>query len=337
MARRPAVEHGPDMDVSDEAFPSSHGPMPRDPWNAADMDDHGGRSGRGGPQRWRGSGGRWWIWVGRAVLWALILVILVNGIRAPFERFTESDSPASATPSAGEKDRFPVSAASAYALQFGNVYFNYDQKTAADREKALRSFIPEETDTQFGWNRVGNLQMQSVQVAAVEARDSNNAVVTLLARSQDKWFQLAVPVYAKGTALLISGRPALLPPPTRANLPQLGERDRDSGLEGELGTALGGFFTAYARSDQAALTRFSDQASITGLGNTVTFARLNEVVAPRGGPDQRTVTARVTWQIPPPDGRGTTGELEQTYELTVVKKDGKWYVRDIRGATRPTG
>ena len=41
-------------------------------------------------RHWSGSGGRWWVWVGRLILWAFILVVIVNGIRAPFQRFSSS-------------------------------------------------------------------------------------------------------------------------------------------------------------------------------------------------------------------------------------------------------
>src|SRR5690606_17852363 len=39
---------------------------------------------RGGTRRPRaGAGGRWWVWVGRAVLWAFIIVVLFNGLWLP--------------------------------------------------------------------------------------------------------------------------------------------------------------------------------------------------------------------------------------------------------------
>src|SRR3954469_14113213 len=66
---------------------------PADPWDAPEEKRRRGSNGRRGPGGgggrgdrggWGGSGGRWWIYVGRAILWACILVVLVNGIRAPF-------------------------------------------------------------------------------------------------------------------------------------------------------------------------------------------------------------------------------------------------------------
>ncbi|MFB4300681.1 conjugal transfer protein [Actinomadura sp. NTSP31] len=315
-----------------------------DPWDAPAPERRRGRSGgsgggaRGGG-RWGGSGGRWWVWVGRAVLWALILVILVNGIRAPFERFTAKDGGSadnSGTAKPGKGTGFPSSAAGAFALQFANVYLNYDQKNAAAREAQLRTFLPDGADAQFGWNGVGTLQVQSVQVAGVDARDANDGTVTVLARSADKWLRLSVPVYAAdGGALVISGRPALLPPPTKAALPQGGVQDRDTALESTLQGVLGTFFQAYGSGDQATLSRFSDGTPIAGLAGSVSFVQVKEVVAARGAADERTVTATVGWQLPGGAGAGGGGELDQAYRLTVVKKGTNWYVRDIRGTTEP--
>jgi hypothetical protein len=328
MARRSAVGHGREAAVVEEA-PSGGLALgsPADSWEVPEQ-----RAPRGG--RWGGSGGRWWVWVGRAILWALILVILVNGIRAPFERFTSDQSGGTETPKPSKGVDFPTSSASAFAIQFATVYLNYDQRNAQARQTQLQSFVADGADGNFGWNGVGQLQVQSVQVAGVDVRDANNAVVTVLARATDRWFRLAVPVYTKNGAMVISSRPALLPPPTKAALPQSGVTDRDQALESELQSALGPFFQAYAQSDQSSLSRFADGNTITGLANSVTFDQVKEVVAPKGPANERTVSATVTWQIPG-TGAGNDGGLDQTYELAMVKKGANWFVRDIHGTTRP--
>lgn len=324
MARRSAVKRGRDTAVVDETAAPG---LSVDPWEVPDD------RGRGGPRggRWSGSGGRWWVWTGRAVLWALIIVILVNGIRAPFERFTAADAPetTAAPKSSPERAQFPTSAAGAFALQFANVYLNYNQENAADRQAQLRTFLPEGADPQFGWNGTGTLQVQSVQVAGVQARDARNATVTLLARTGDKWLRLAVPVYANDSgALVVAARPALLPPPAKAALPQQEPAPRDTPLEGELQPILVTFFQAYARSDTTALSRFAAGSPISGLAGSVEYLRVAEVVAPQGAAGARTVTASVVWRV-------AGGELEQAYELDMVRKDATWYVKDIRGTTDP--
>jgi hypothetical protein len=335
MARRPAVGHGPQTAAQDglsEALADPWGPSDKGALGPLDG-KRGRRQGRGGG-RWGGSGGRWWIWVGRIILWAFILVVIVNGIRAPFERFTAKPTTAPTVGQNAQTTQFPASAASAFALQFASVYLNYDQKNPAVRENQLGFFLPDGADQQFGWDGNGQMAVQLLQVAGVDARDSNNAIVTLLVKANDKWLELAVPVYTKDGAMVISGRPALLPAPRRAALPQPAAKDRDSDLETQLKPTLESFFKAYAISDQSILGRLFSGGQIDGLGSAVAFAQLGDVVAPRGNAGERTITATVSWQIPSAQSKATAAKLEQTYQLTVVKKDdGIWYVKDIRGAT----
>ena len=311
---------------------------PTDPWDPPDDKGRRGKSrrgsgGGGGGERggWGGSGGRWWIYVGRVILWAFLIVVLVNGIRAPFERFT--DKPAAPTTPTSVKPTFPQQAASSYALLFANVYLNYDPATAADRQRLLAQFIAPGVDPQLGWDSTGKSTLRSAEVASVAASDVNQAIVTLLVQANGKMFRLAVPVYAKDGALAISGRPATLPAPPRAALPAANQ-DRDSELENELQEPLTGFFKAYASGDTTSLQRFSDPP-LTGIGNGFVFSALKEINAPHGEAASRTVNATVIWQIAPAQGKNSGGTLEQTYQLTMLKKDGNWFVTDIRGSTLP--
>jgi hypothetical protein len=327
------------VDAGSPGYPPG-GFAPADPWDQPDEKGRrgkvrrgsgGGGGGRGDRGGWGGSGGRWWIYVGRVILWAFLIVVLVNGIRAPFQRFTDK-STTPVAPTTG-KPVFPQTQASSYALSFADVYLNYDPATAADRQKQLAQFIAPGVDPQLGWDNTGKSVLRSAQVSSVEAQDVNQAVVTLLVQANGKLFQLAVPVYAKDGALAISGRPAALPAPPRAALPAANQ-DRDSALETELQEPLTGFFKAYGSGDTAALQYYSDPP-VTGLSNAFGFSALKEINAPRGDVASRTINATVVWQVSPGQGKASSGTLEQTYQLTMVKKDGKWYVTDIRGSTLP--
>lgn len=279
---------------------------------------------------WGGGGGRWWIWVGRALLWTFVLVVIVNGIRAPFERFT-ADTPGVSTSVDSGKPSFPVAEGSAYALQFAEIYLNYDQAGSGDRMEQLARFLPDGADSQFGWNGLGQLSASSVHVSSVQTKDANHAVVNVVAKLGKRWVGLAVPVYAKDGAYVISDRPALLEAPRKAALPQSAGIDHDQDLETLLKTQLAGFFTAYGNSDEVNLGRYTD-GGITGLESAVTFVAITDVDAPKGRSDERTVTATVQWKVPPTQPRGAEGQLTQVYELTVVKKSDQWNVRSIRGA-----
>lgn len=278
---------------------------------------------------WGGSGGRWWLWVGRAVLWAFIIVVVVNGIRAPLERFTSSSpsSTSSGNSTSAAQSQFPSSAASAYALEFAQVYLNFDQRDQAGRAARLAYFLPPNS-AEEGWDGFGSLSVTSLQVAGVEAKDANNGIVTVLVQTGGNWMQLAVPVYAKDGAMVIPNAPALLAPPPQATAPQRSTAS-DSALVTEVTQPLTSFFTAYGAGDKTSLSRYTlpgSNVSDSGLGNAVSFIQLGSITAPPGPADQRVVTATVTWQI-------SGGKLDQTYDVTMVRQSGQWYVKDVRGAT----
>src|SRR5690606_40431413 len=110
-----------------------------------------------------------------------------------------------------------------------------------------------------------------------------------------------------------------------------GLQSRDSALEGELQPFLSTFFQEYATGNQEALSRFSDGATIAGLANSVTFVQVREVVAPKGSPGERTITATVVWR----PAAGGDGELEPAYQLDLVKRGDQSLVRDLPGPARP--
>lgn len=275
-----------------------------------------------------GGGGRWWLWAGRAVLWAFILVVIFNGVRAPFVRVLQPAGQSST--SAAEANGYPESAASAYALEFATAYLTYGSGQSERRSDVLAGFLPDGADPQLGWNGEGTLELRSAQVAGVRAVDTTHGIVTLSVQVGDTWMRLSVPVYAKGDAMVISGQPALLPRPPEAELPVTAEQPVDEATAIQLRRQLPGFFQAYAGSDTESLARYlAPGVSMTGFSGAVAFESLDSVVVPEGSDDTRQVTATVTWQLQTGDN---AGELQQSYQLTVVKDDGDWYVKSIQGA-----
>src|SRR5215472_7459438 len=107
MVRRALLDRDDVLSDDDAALPVSHpSPAPGPPW-----------------AHWRGSGGRWLIWIGRAVAWAVILVIGYRGILAIVDGRTSHASAKPPAPAASVASaQFPVTMAEAYAMQFGDVY-----------------------------------------------------------------------------------------------------------------------------------------------------------------------------------------------------------------------
>jgi len=302
---------------------------------------------RGG---WGGGGGRWLIWTGRAVLWAVIVVIVVNGVRAPFERFTQANNPSTGAAAAPSDSGFPVTQASAFALQFAAVYLNFDEANADQRAERLRSFLPDGADPQFGWNRVGRMSAGAFQFAGIDVdrSDPSFARVKVTYQSGSRRGLLSVPVYHEGGRFVVAAQPALLPEPAPAGLPQVADPERDSAMEAELRPQVEGFFRAYASSNQVDLQRYvASGETIEGFGGAFTLAQLKDVVVPVGSDNTRQVKAVVVWAVPSgdpnavasagPDGLAADAGLEQAYQLTVEKQGGKWFVKQVQGPSRSVG
>ena len=284
------------------------------------------------------------MWTGRAVLWAVIIVIVVNGVRAPIERFVRGDEPVGASVTTPTSSAFPETDAAAFASQFAVAYLNFDGSKPEDRAERLKPFLPEGAERQFGWNGFGRMSAGTPQFSDIEVVDARNAVVTVFAQSGPQRWKLSVPVYYSEGKFVVSGQPALLPAGGPAGLPQSPQPERDETAEGELRPQLEGFFKAYAAGDATQLQRYVVQGvTLDGFGGKVTLAELTSVIAPPGG-TTRDVTAVVVWGIPngatpspaatSTDPTAQAGGLEQAYRLTVEKQGDNWYIKDIRGATR---
>jgi hypothetical protein len=286
---------------------------------------------------WAGGGGRWAVWAGRTLLWLVLIVIAVNGVRAIFVRETQSPAAGPSRAPSPPANHFPTSLAEAFALQFGHVYLNFSQSHAAQRAQQLSAFIPQGTqDDELGWNGVGTMELQSEQVAGIDVQDSHHALVRLLALVNNKLMEFSVPVYTSAGSLAVSGEPALLPAPAQASPPPAATPNTDTAAQDSLQTLLPSFFQAYASGDPAMLNRFlAKGASISGLGGTVEFRSIQNLVVPQGG-STRHVTVTVRWQLPS-QGGGAAATLDMTYDMTVLYQNGTWNVLGIQGSTQPMG
>jgi len=302
------------------------------------------RPGIGGS--WRGAGGRWLLWPLRVVLWTALAVVAFRGITAIISG--SSPAPAGGTGPANATGKFPVSLAEAYAAEFGRVYLGFSPQSLGQREQALASFVPpavSAVNPSLGWNGIGQLNLQSLQVAGIRVQDHKHAVVTLLALLNGQLMELGVPVAATGGGLVVSGEPAWLPAPPRISPPPA-PRGSDRVAQSQLMNELPAFFQAYASGDGRALNRFlAHGASVAGLSGAVTFDSIGALHVPPGGVS-RQITVTVIWQVPVTEQPGSTAgnlggmtsKLEMTYGMSVVDlQGGKWYVKEIGASTEAVG
>jgi hypothetical protein len=327
MVRRAILDRGDTLAPEDQALPP--GQLPVDPAQ---------QPGR----HWRGAGGRWLFWVGRAVVWAVLLLIGYRGVLAIV---TGQPSGTSAKPavSATSSASFPVTLAEAYALQFGRVYLTFSPAGAALRAQQLARFVAagQGTDPQLGWNGAGTEYLDSVQVAGIEVTGPHSAVVTLLASvNSGRMLELAVPVYAARGAISVSAAPALLPGPVRAEPPAASPAPSDPATTTALQSQLPAFFAAYASGDRTTLARFAAPGShIRSLAGAVILGGIDSVYVPAGG-TTRIITVTVTWKLASSAGASgpvasAPASLQMTYQLTVIRQGSSWDVQAIGALTGP--
>jgi len=298
------------------------------------------RPGIGGS--WPGAGGRWLLWPLRAVLWTALLVIAFRGITAIIASSSSTQASGTGT---GTGEQFPVSLAEAYAADFGRVYLGFSPQNLAEREQALAAFVPASVSAanpSLGWNGIGQLNLQSVQVAGIKVQDPQHAVVTLLALLSGQLMELGVPVAATGGGLVVSAEPAWLAAPPRIS-PRPAPGGSDQVAQSQLMNELPAFFRAYASGDSGTLNSFlAPGAPVTGLGGAVTFDQISALHVPPGG-TTRQITVTVILQLSQAPGSaatenpGVTSNLEVSYGMSVVDlQGGKWYVKGI-GASSEVG
>jgi hypothetical protein len=321
MVRRATLERGTSWSADDDALSGDPSPGP-------------GRQ----PRPWRGSGGRWSVWVLRAVAWAVLLLVGYRGVTAIFEGQRTTTS---GTPAVTHGTTFPVTLAEAYALNFGSVYLNHSPATAARRASMLAAYLPAGGDPQLGWNGAGIQRLQSEQVASIDVRGPHSAIVYLLAQVDDQLIELGVPIYASGGGMVVSGQPAQVAAPPRAALPQPSQANQDQQVITALQSQLPPFFRAYASGDQNTLGRFlASGAQVSGLDGTVTFKSIQSITAGFGGAT-RHVTVVVAWSVASSATNPSAAAIAtspatvlMTYRMTVVRQGSSWYVQSI-GAAPP--
>jgi hypothetical protein len=286
----------------------------------------------------RGGGGRWLVWVMRAIVWVVLLLIGYRGIVAIVSSYRGgSQSQASVSPN---PDGFPVALAQAFALEFGQVYLNFSPATAAQRASELAPFLAAGTNPQLGWNGNGSQAVQAEQVAGVDVQDAHSAVVKLLALANGRMIEIGIPIYYSAGGIVVSGQPAFLPPPPGLVLPAPAKSATDALAGKQLTAQLPAFFRAFAGSDTAQIDKFAAPGvHLSGLNNEVGFGSILEVTVPVTAGSVKHITVTVAWlpastpSAGPTSSAGGRAQIDMTYAMSVLAKGSHWYVVSIGAST----
>lgn len=285
-----------------------------------------------------GTGGRWWIYAGRGIIWLFFLAVIANAVMHQVSVWTadtgsaEEDTPAAAT----EGTAFPEDAAASFAHGFAQVYFS--PATQADEEEApavtLADYVTEDRVREF---TAPQLNAEGIRTVEVTAHDDHTGIVTLAAQINGAPMHLDVPIYAEPDtgALVVSGVPALLPAPEPATPPAPAEQDSDEATAEQMQPVVTGFLEAWAETPDHLPRYLAPGAQVEALpAGAFTFGGLGTLTVPPGSEDEaREVRATVTWH---PTG-DAEGELTQEYRITMEQTAGSWFVVDVQGAAPAFG
>lgn len=122
-----------------------------------------------------------------------------------------------------------------------------------------------------------------------------------------------------------------------AALPIARQAGSGATAQNALANRLPAFLRAFASGDQAAPDRcLAPGASVSELSGAVSFGGITSLQVPQGG-STRDIAVTVNWMLPVQVSTAAP-RLAVTYDMSVVdQQSGRWYVKDIRASTQPTG
>lgn len=287
--------------------------------------------------------------LGRGVLWAVVGLAVITGVRAwivPNQTTTDNHT---ATP-AKTAPAYPSDAAQAVAGRFARAYLTWDADAPETRASALAAVLPDGADTEMGWDGQGQQDVLAVQPGAVTPTTQNQARVRVdvlirtteeeatpakgkkkatEAKTADRWIGLDVPVVKTAGQVVVTGQPGMVGVPEHGpKAPELKTPETDTTFGQQTADTVDDFFRAYAGGDTETVT--APGATVPPLPDGMTLVGVTSWTADAGTGDDRTGTARVTWRI-------GQAQVEQTYriELTrVASADAqRWQVATIHGGT----
>lgn len=271
---------------------------------------------------------RYAVLAGRVLLWTTVGLVFVRGV---VSLVRPAGRPATVAAVEAPASTFPVDEARAFAARFAHDYLTYDAANPELRRKRLAEYLPDGADGLAGWDGTGTQVAVNSMPVKVDVRGAERAVVIVAVEvTGPRWLHLAVPVASDGRGLVLADTPMLVPPPPSAPVPPRAQPATDAGLTSELRPVVEAFFRAYAGESESDLDYYLPAStSMPVLGGSVTLDALTELAVAEGG-DEREAAASVRWR-----DRTTGAGVVQRYHLSLVQRDGRWYVSRLGDAPGP--
>ncbi len=269
---------------------------------------------------------------GRGLLWAVVALAAVTGVRSWF--FPDHPAPAPA-PVVRTGPDYPTAAAQSVVARWATAYLTWDEKNPTVRQKALAMDMPSDADTTLGWDGKGHQSVSQLYVGEVtvlqqgQARVHVEALVTAGggAADQGNWLALDVPVAQAHGRIVVTGEPGIVGTDVSSvTVPTPKPAEPDTDMSEQTKGVISQFFTAYASGDTSTVA--APGANIPALPQGFTLSSVQDWNVDTGSGANRSGTAVVRWQT-------SGGTIEQTYRVVITRVASasaqRWQVSELHG------
>ncbi|MEU2395085.1 conjugal transfer protein [Streptomyces sp. NPDC007369] len=281
---------------------------------------------------------------GRGLLWAVVALAAITGVRA---WVVPPTAPTAAPPTMTTAPTYPTADAQAVAARFSRAYLGWDETKKEERVALLSAVLAAGVEATMGWDGKGHQEVLAVQPGAVTPRDAGRAVarVDVLIRAVQpadpkanpaappqlpaRWVGLDVPVVATGGRVVVTGPPGLVGiPATGPKVADVPAVATDGALAAQTKDVVAKFFTAYAGGDPESVS--APGAHLPPLAQGIELKGVASWTVDAGDGADRTGTARVLWAL-----GGAQVEMSYRVVLTRVSSSDahRWQVSGLRGGT----
>ncbi|MCC3777011.1 conjugal transfer protein, partial [Streptomyces sp. UNOB3_S3] len=316
------------------------------------------------------SGSKFAVKVGRGVLWGVVALAAITGIRSWFW----TPAPPKPAPTKVESGpQYPVQEAQAVAARFARSYLTWDETDPQARAGALARDMPSGTDTTAGWNSKGRQQVLVVLPSTVSVLGDKRARVRVdllvsgpapdgtapADKDKDKgdkkddakkdepkkddakkdakpasatrWMGLEVPVVEASGRVVVTGQPGIVGVPNNGpSVPVPNAKSNDMEFSDKTRGVVEEFFAKYATGEPGSVA--APGASIPALPSGMTLGTIRNWTVDEGSGTDRVGTAVVSWNV-------GGAEIEQTYRVKLTRvasaQAERWQVAEVHGGFTP--